>query len=389
MYDRLRNVDDQERINWIRLIRSENVGPVSFHNLLEVHGNVENALDALPSMSLRGGRTKPVKVASVSQCEKELDVTRQMGGTIITACEPEFPILLKQLRDFPPIITVYGNDQILNHHSVAIVGSRNASANGCRFSEKLAHDIGQHHLMVISGLARGVDTAAHRGALKSGTIAVMAGGLNHIYPPENKELFRSIGENGAVITEMPYDAVPKAQNFPRRNRIISGMSLGVVVVEANFRSGSLITSRMALEQSREVFAVPGFPLDPRSVGTNDLIKQGAHLVSSASDVVDVIKPLCHSPQNYLNDSANQDYHVPKVKPLSEKKLNEVRSLVVAKIGASPTAVNDIVSQTGLAPNIILTILLEMELAGKLDRHPGNKVSVVYSQEEDFADVSHF
>lgn len=386
MPQQAKSMSDKERIDWLRLIRSENVGPKTFQALLGLYGTVQKALEAIPQLSLRGGRGTPIKVASVAQAQKEIEASHKVGARIIVACEPEYPVLLRQVKDFPPVITVFGDVTGLNRHSVAIVGARNASANGCRFAHMLARELGQKGLVTVSGLARGVDTHVHQGSLATGTIAVVAGGINRIYPPENADLFRQVGENGAVISEMAYDAEPKAQNFPRRNRIISGMSLGTIVVEAARRSGSLITARMALEQDREVFAVPGSPLDPRAEGTNDLIRQGAHLVSSSRDVLDVIEQLISVRQKGLFDKETPAFKAPQVRAVTQDELDGVRPLVCSKIGTSPTLVDDIVTQTGLAPNVILTILLELELAGRLDRHAGNKVSLVYAGRELFDDA---
>ena len=257
-----------------------------------------------------------------------------------------------------------------------MVGARNASANGCRFAYKLATDLGKRGLIVVSGLARGVDTACHKGALETGTVAVIAGGIDSIYPPENKDLYAAITEKGAIVAELPFGATPKGTNFPQRNRIISGLSYGVIVVEATLKSGSLITARMALEQNREVFAVPGFPMDPRCNGTNQLLRQGATLIESAQDVLDSIEQL-RDRQMELFERNAVSYLPSRLQPPAESELDELRDEIVTQLGSSPVSIDHIITMTGMRPSAVLTVLLELELAGKLERHVGNKVSFVY------------
>jgi len=370
---------DENTINILRLIRSENIGPKTFYSLLCLHKNAEKALEALPAMSKKGGRDKPLKICSKSDAIKEIEFAAKKGAKIITYKDACYPRILSQISDSPPVLTVYGNADILNNNMVAIVGARNASANGCRFAEHIATELGLSGIVSASGLARGIDTAAHKGSLDTGTIAVVAGGIDKIYPPENKDLFKAIGEKGAVIAEMPFGAVPKAQNFPRRNRIISGISLGTIVVEASMNSGSLITARMTLEQNREVFAVPGSPLDPRCKGTNKLIKDGAHLVESAEDVLAHIDYMRGARDQAMFDK-EQQFNSPSTSYMSDKEVDKHRNLIIQKIGTSPTAIDDIIAQTDIAANIVLTVILELELAGRLDRHFGNKVSLSYVEE---------
>ncbi len=370
-------VSDKEKIDCLRLIRSENVGPKTFQALVALHGTAKKALEAIPHMSKKGGRETPLKLCSEADAKKEIDDCRKKGADIITIYDEQYPQILKQIKDAPPVLTIYGNKNILNNHTIAVVGARNASANGCRFAEDISRDLGRQDIIIASGLARGIDTAAHNGSLETGTIAVVAGGIDKIYPPENKDLFKKIGERGAVIAEMPFGAIPKAQNFPRRNRIISGISLGTIVVEASLNSGSLITARMTLEQNREVFAVPGSPLDPRCKGTNKLIKQGAHLVESAEDIINQLDYMSNIKIPTWQDGG-RDFINPQNINIPESEVDIARPAIIEKIGHSPTAVDDIISQTGIATNIVVTVLLELELAGRLNRHFGNKVSIAYS-----------
>ncbi len=380
------NFTEQDCINWLRLIRSENIGPKTFQDLLRIYGSADKALEAAPRLSLRGGKNKPIKLFSTQGAEQEIENAGRKGAKIIASCQKEYPPLLKQIKDYPPIITVYGNLDVLTKNSIAIVGARNSSANGCRFAEKIARELGEEGFVVTSGLARGIDTAAHKGSLKTGTIAVVAGGIDKIYPPENKDLFNQIGKTGAVITEIAFGCVPVAQSFPRRNRIISGISLGTIVVEANLRSGSLITARMALEHDREVFAVPGSPLDPRCQGTNKLIKDGAHLIEKTEDVLDVIRSFSSIRQAGLFEQGGGNFAAATNMPLNDAEIDKARPQIIEKIGASPTPVDEIIAQTGFNPNIVLTILLELELAGRLDRHIGNKVSLIYCDSAQFDEV---
>lgn len=373
--------DINRTIGCLRLIRSENVGPRTFQSLLLIHGTVEKALDAIPQMAAKGGRKKPIKLFSKKDAEKEIENCAKKNAKLITVFDKEYPQLLKHISDYPPVLTVYGNIDVLNNPSVAIVGARNSSANGCSFANNLCMELGRSSIFTVSGLARGIDTASHKGSLDFGTIAVVAGGIDKIYPPENKDLFKQIGEKGAVVAEMPFGAVPKAQNFPRRNRIISGMARATVVIEASLNSGSLITARMALEQDREVFAVPGSPLDPRCAGTNKLIKQGAHLLTSIDDILSVID---YSQQDdFLLEEGTNIFTGSKSLGMNESELDAARPKVIEKIGCSPTAIDDIISQTGFPAHIVLAVILELELAGRLERNFGNKVSLNYVSEDMF------
>ena len=282
---------DEQRLAWLRLIRSENIGPRTFQGLVNRYGGAAAALEALPGIARKTGRPG-LKIASREEAEREINQTARLGGRFMAADEPDYPKALRAIDSAPPLIAVRGNAAALARPTAAIVGSRNASAAGLTFTERLSRAIGEAGYTVVSGLARGIDTRAHRGALSTGTVAVLAGGLARVYPSDNEPLLEKIiDEGGAVLSEMPIEWEPRGRDFPRRNRIVSGLSLGVIVVEAARKSGSLITARFALEQGREVFAVPGSPLDPRAEGTNDLIRQGATLCAAPEHVIDVLAPL--------------------------------------------------------------------------------------------------
>ncbi len=365
----------EEKVHWLRLIKTERIGPVTFFRLLERFGTAKAALDALPEMSLRGGGKRPVKVCPLADAEKLLEDADALGAHLIAWGEPDYPPLLARIEDPPPLITALGHPHLLRKAAVALVGARNASLNGRRFAEKLARGLGAGGFLVVSGLARGIDASAHAGALDSGTAAVVGGGVDIVYPKENAELRDQIVERGVLISEADPGTVPQARHFPRRNRLISGMARGVVVVEATAKSGSLITARMALDQNREVFAVPGPPTDPRAAGTNDLIRQGATLTESADDVIqalrDMSRPMVEEP-NALDFNAS-----PPSQP-TEEDIEPARREIIEMLGPSPVEVDEIIRacQTS-TPAVVSLVLLELELAGRLERHPGGKVALLF------------
>ncbi len=362
-------MSEAERLDWLRLLRSDRVGPIAFRELLRRFGSARAALGALPDLARRGGGA--IRIFSREQAEAEWAAIRAGGATLVAACEGEYPAALAELEDAPPLLTLKGHAHLLRRPSVAVVGARNASALGARFARGLAADLAARDLVVVSGMARGIDRAAHEGALEGGTVAVVAGGIDVIYPTENADIYQRIAEQGLLMAELPYGAEPRAQHFPRRNRLISGLSLGVVVVEAAPRSGSLITARFALEQGREVFAVPGSPLDPRHRGANDLIRQGATLVEGADDVMRVLGPMLNRPLAAPLPPA------PPTAPSStpdDAELDLARERVARLLDASPVPVDELLRQTALSPAALHTVLLELELAGRLARHPGNKVA---------------
>ena len=369
-----RRLNPDERLDWLRLIRTENVGPLTFHQLLQRFGSAAAALEELPRAAERGGRRRPIAVGTRSAAERELAALAKVGGRLIAWGEPEYPAALAALEDAPPLISVKGDVTLLERRSVAIVGARNASANGRRFAREIAAELGREGLLIVSGLARGIDAAAHQGSLATGTLAVVAGGVDVVYPDENQGLYDAIVERGAIVAELPVGTVPKAKHFPRRNRIISGNALGVVVVEAALRSGSLITARFALEQGREVLAVPGSPLDPRCRGTNDLIRRGAALVESAEDVLNALAGQLSSP---AAEGRQMSRHGDISYGFSEEKdIDRDRARLLEALGPSPVPVDELVRQCQLSAAIVATLLLELELAGRLERHPGHLVSLL-------------
>jgi DNA processing protein len=367
-----RVLTDEQRLDWLRLIRSENIGPKTFFSLLGHYGSIEAALDGVPALAARGGRKKAIRLAAREVACGEIEALDRLGARLVAWCEPDYPAYLAAIPDPPPVITVAGDAGVPNRRCVAIVGARNASAAGRRFTRALAADLGEAGFAVVSGLARGIDTAAHDGSLATGTVAVMAGGLDEVYPQENAALFDDIRGRGAAMSEQPPGMVPTAGHFPPRNRLISGLALGVVVVEAASRSGSLITARMALEQGREVFAVPGSPLDPRAQGPNELIQGGATLIQSASDVIGSLDgPL--APRKPLPTAFQLDEDMPISTEGSE--LAQARRTLGEQLGATPVTVDELVRECQLSAKVVLTVLLELELAGKVERQPGNRVSL--------------
>jgi DNA processing protein len=357
---------------WLRLIRSDNVGPRTFRSLMKHFGGAAAALDALPGLARRGGAASPGRICSVAEAEREIAETAAIGGRLIASHESGYPPRLATIDDAPPLLGVLGNLEAMMRPMIAIVGSRNASGAGQKFTATLAADLVQAGFIVVSGLARGIDQAAHRAALRGGTVAVLAGGLDQIYPPEHVDLLRAIAASqGGAISEMPLGHVPRARDFPRRNRLISGSAVGVVVVEAAQRSGSLITARFANEQGREVFAVPGSPMDPRCAGTNDLIKQGAMLVTAAADVLDAVRPILGQTIDHGAREAEEP-----VEPAAAEPGQRDRVRIVSLLGPTPVSTDDIIRMADATPALVRAVLLELELAGRLERHGGGLVSLI-------------
>jgi DNA processing protein len=353
-------------LDWLRLMRTERVGPITFFQLLSRFGSAAAALDALPELAQRGGR-KTLKVYNVDAAKEEIARLKVLGAQLLGRFEPGYPESLAALDDAPPLLCVRGNAELLGGRIVAIVGARNASANGVRLARQLASELGSAGLIVVSGLARGIDAAAHRGALATGTIGVMAGGVDVIYPAENTALYDEIAGQGVLVSEMPPGFQPQARHFPQRNRIVSGLASGVIVVEAAMKSGSLITARLALNQGRDVFAVPGSPLDPRARGSNDLLRNGATLTETAEDVLRSLAPAFHRPPSQVSEP-------PPLAIDFEEKI--VTPKVLDKLGPTPTQVDEIIRQCQLPPAVVHSVLLELELGGRLTRHPGNMVSII-------------
>jgi len=372
-------LSDRQRLNWLRLIRTDNIGPVTFRDLILFCGSAANALEMLPDLNIRGGGTRPVRAMPLDEAEREMEAIARVGARLVGMGEPDYPPQLKNCENPPPLVTVKGDVGVFHKPPVAIVGSRNASVAGARFTERLARDLGEAGFAVISGLARGIDAAAHRASLASGTVAVLAGGLDRPYPPENLPLYRAIPEaGGALVTEMPMGAEPRARDFPRRNRIIAGLALGLVVIEAAERSGSLISARMAGEMGRTVFAVPGSPLDPRARGTNALIKQGATLVTGAADIVEALMPLAGPRDAALTVSGQGDLLAGLDEIADEPPVlttDDERHAVIDALGPSPVDVDSLLRHTGIEAGQVHLILLELDLAGRLVRYPGNQVAL--------------
>jgi len=362
---------DQQRFDLLRLIRSENVGPRTVRALLEHYGDASAALEALPALARRGGAARAITVCSRAEAEREIETAEALGASFAAVGEAAYPARLAEIDDAPPLLAVRGDLATLGRPMIALVGSRNASAAGLKFAERLARDLGAAGYVIASGLARGIDGAAHRASLATGTVAVLAGGQDHIYPPEHVGLLDALLAHGAAVSEMPFGYGPRARDFPRRNRIISGLSLGVVIIEAAARSGSLITARFALEQGREVFAVPGSPLDPRAEGTNGLIKQGATVVTEAADVIAVVEPI----RGVLREPPGRAPGEPLL-PDHDDIDAGVRARVVELLGPTPVGLDDLVRLSGAPPGIVRTILLELELAGRVERQRGSLFSLL-------------
>ncbi|MEN3930945.1 DNA-processing protein DprA [Microvirga sp. W0021] len=367
-------LSDEELIDWLRLIRSDNIGPKTFQSLVAQFGTAANAVDALPELARRSGKLF-IRIPDKSEAEKELALARLSGITFIPSCDERYPSLLREIDTAPPLLTMKGDMQALHRPMVAIVGSRNASAAGLRMTERLARQLGEAGFTVVSGLARGIDTKAHQASLVRGTIAVIAGGHMKVYPSQNIPLADAIVDNGGlVISEMPLNWEPRARDFPRRNRIVSGLSYGVVVVEAAKRSGSLITANLALDQGREVFAVPGSPLDPRAEGPNELIRQGAILCGSTEHIIEALEPVLGLGRL---SAQKQEASLPEHSELLTDHLPSPQETekVLQFLSPVPTSVDDIVQMSGLSFRVIQTALLELELTGRLERSAGNRVAL--------------
>jgi DNA processing protein len=392
-------LSDEQRLAWLRLIRSENIGPRTFRTLVNRFGGAAEALDALPDLARRTGRT--VRVATRAEAEREIEQSARLGVFFVATGEAGYPKPLQAIDSAPPLIAIRGAPAALARPMVAIVGSRNASAVGLTFTERLARGLGDEGYTVVSGLARGIDTRAHKASLATGTVAVLAGGHACVYPSDNQPLLeRIVAEGGAVLSEMPLEWEPRGRDFPRRNRIVSGLSHGVVVVEAARKSGSLITARFALEQGREVFAVPGSPLDPRAEGTNDLIREGATLCGAVEHVTAVLAPLVASEPFSRAEAREEASRRPDLfaglweeldwpaaggatgddsgegtaQPLSIDAGNDDVGVVMGLLGPSPVSTDDLARQSGMPIRAVQRILLELELAGRVTRHAGNAVS---------------
>lgn len=376
-------INDEEIIDWIQLINSENVGPITFYKLLEQYGSVKSALSNLPAK---------YKLFPRSSAIKELELAKSKGIQILTINDSQYPENLKNIEDAPPILYVKGNLETLNHPiSISIVGARNASVNGRKLASKIAYDLTNNDVMVISGMARGIDSAAHKGAMhalaqQGPTIAVLGTGVDVIYPHENKDLYAQIATQGAIISEFPLGTEPQANNFPRRNRIVSALSSGTLVVEATLHSGSLITSRLALEQGKDIFAIPGSPSDDRSQGPNQLIKDGAILVENAQDIINILKinnnrQIKSYTYKYKGNVEENLFDKPIDKPLKTDNILNTENMlakrpIVEYLSTTGVYVDEIIRDSGLDSASVSMELLELELSGIIERQVGNKVALI-------------
>ncbi|HLD76531.1 MAG TPA: DNA-processing protein DprA, partial [Rickettsiales bacterium] len=358
----------QERINWIRLARTQDVGPATFFRLLEVFDeNINKTIEQTPDFSKAGGAKKFLTICEKNLVEKELENCQKYGAKILTFLDETYPRMLREIYDPAPILTVKGEEKLLNKDVIAIIGPRNASFHACKFAEKMANDLSCREIIIISGLAKGIDAAAHRGSLEMGTIAVIAGGINHVYPAENKFLFDEIAKKGVIISEQPFGAAPRGSNFIQRNRIISGISYGVVVVEAGMQSGSLATARFALDQGREVFAVPGFPADPRTHGSNLLIEEGAIFTLGSEKV---LKEMCRLRSIFGEVGMFKEPETVPFKTITSKfpsddDIKKIREEIDKRIGFLPLSIEEIITQTGASARLVNIALVQLELADKI------------------------
>ncbi|MBB4066714.1 DNA-processing protein DprA [Gellertiella hungarica] len=367
-------LSDRQRIAWLRLIRSDNVGPATFRDLINHFGSADKALEALPELASRGGAPRGIRIASRAEAEAELERAATFGARFIGLGEPDYPEALRHMDAAPPLLAAKGNAAVTALPAVGMVGARNASLAGCKFTAHLARECGRAGYAVVSGLARGIDQAAHRASLDTGTIAALAGGLDRPYPPENIPLLEEIWNgNGLAVSEMPFGWEPRARDFPRRNRLIAGIGLGVVVVEAAMRSGSLITARLAGEAGRLVFAVPGSPLDPRCEGTNGLLKQGAILVTGPDDILAALAPLHH--RDLFSGLDIREPPIEEDRPMRPAPDDSDRSRIMQALGPTPVEIDEIIRHTGVAAAAVYLVLVELDLAGRLQRFPGGLVAL--------------
>ncbi|MBN9468070.1 MAG: DNA-processing protein DprA [Bosea sp.] len=394
-------LDDRQRLEWLRLIRSESIGPRTFRALLNRFGGAAAALDALPELARQAGKT--LKICPLVEAEREFEMLLRRGARLIALGEASYPLPLQAIDSAPPLLAVEGDPTVLNRPCIAMVGSRNASAAGLKLTAVLAREFGEAGFVIVSGLARGIDTAAHEASLENGTVAVLAGGLDEIYPPQNLPLLRRLCERGAAISEMPIGWAPRGRDFPRRNRLVSGLALGTVVVEAARKSGSLITARFANEQGRQVFAVPGSPLDPRAEGGNHLIREGAILCAEAAHVIEVLAPMLQRRDQFApppmlareegeGAAASQalwdELDLPDIAAAPELALAMIpaasilpaaeacdrKARLLTLIGAAPIGLDDLVRASGAPAREVSQAVFELELDGVVQRHAGGALS---------------
>lgn len=363
-------LSDVEKIARLRLYRSENVGPITFHQLLNHYRTAAEALRMLPELAKQGGRKSVLKIFPEAMAHKELALHQKNGATLVVWGEPTYPKTLHSIPDASPVLSMKGNPALLEKETIAIVGARNCSLIGKKLAMSYAQELGEKGYTIASGLARGIDTSAHQGALPTGTLAVIAGGIDQIYPSENQKLYEQLYEIGLVIAEAPFGMEPQANLFPRRNRLISGLSLGVIVIEAAFQSGSLITARYANEQGKEVFVVPGSPLDPRYKGSNHLLKQGANLITSSYDVIDILE------KPYAFQDCSEERPVVEEALEHDNSVNhELHTTILGFLSPTAISLDELIRVCRVSSMQVQGIILQLELAGKVIRHPGNAVSL--------------
>lgn len=366
----MKELSEAEKLDWLRLIRTDNIGPITFHRLIAKYGSAGDALRGLPDLSKSSGRKRPLIAADLGSVEEELEATFKIDAKLIASCEPNYPRLLSKIPDAPPIIFAKGHLHLFEKTSVAIVGARNASAAGRKMARDIAADLSAEGIIVTSGLARGIDGVAHAEALETGTIAVVAGGIDIIYPPEHAKLTKEIANRGLIISERPPGTQPTARDFPRRNRLISGLSSGVVIVEAAEKSGTLITARFAIEQNRDVFAVPGSPLDPRCQGANNLIRDGATLVQNAGDIIDVL-----AAQNFGASEGHDDDLFDWQAPVTDDNIKDAENaiaMVQEALSFTPLHQDEIIREVGAPANIVLDALMMLVVSGAAEEHSGGR-----------------
>ena len=370
-----RPLSDAEKLDWLQLIRTQNIGPITFHRLLAKYASAGNALKALPELSQKAGRRKPLRAGSRAQAEAELRDAERQGARLIAACEPDYPQALAAIPDHPPILYVRGHASLFEKPALAIVGARNASGVGRKIARTLAAELGAAGLVIVSGLARGIDGAAHEASLETGAIAVVAGGVDIVYPPEHEDLTARIARQGAVISECPMGHQPTARDFPKRNRLIAGLSRGVVVVEAAAKSGTLITANFANDQGREVFAVPGSPLDPRCHGANRLIRDGATLVERAEDVLEALAGQTRGVKENDGDLFDWTGEETDAHEADAEKMASLRRRLLELLSFTPLHRDEILREAGEPPGLVADALLELALSGKVEEHSGGRFSL--------------
>ncbi len=372
----------QKKIDWLRLALSENVGPATFKKLLSIFHSPSVALQNIEEWAKQGGAKRAIKIADDQMIHSQINKTEKLNAKLILMCDEEYPLSLKQISDAPPVLFTLGHTHLLSQKCIAMVGTRAATLNGKNFAMRLAKELSEQDYVIVSGMAKGIDKAAHVGALqnqtgKGGTIAVLGTSIDEVYPPENKDLYEEIKERGCLVSEFPFDTPLKPQNFPRRNRIISGLAEGVVVIEANLKSGSLITAKEALSQGREVFAVPGSPLDPRAAGPNSLIQDGATLVTKTQDITDVLE---NNKTFHLADPLQaNDYeldHVPE-----QKEIDRSRALVMENLSPEMIEIDELIRATNLEARLVHIVLTQLELAGRIEHFTGNRIALIYGEKE--------